>query len=199
MVQQWQSMQPAPAHPESAKALCSNSGHSRFISCTSVVCGCDLCRDSHTKTFYRALQCFLYDFWEQKECQISTDPQDVTDFLKLPAADGVSNCFHLSGEGGGRICIIHVALATSLLNSTEVSGTMQCWQQCSNWSTLCKAATSSLTVNSTDVSCSVPSSQDIVAQFAGSASCLTGRNSSLIMQLQQANVHGGQQRCQNSY
>jgi hypothetical protein len=46
--------------------------------------------------------------------------RDVADFAKQPAADGVSNCFHLIGDGGGRICIIHVALTSSLVNSTEV-------------------------------------------------------------------------------
>eukprot|EP00882_Tetradesmus_deserticola_P013284 GHRQ01014091.1.p1 GENE.GHRQ01014091.1~~GHRQ01014091.1.p1 ORF type:complete len:538 (+),score=152.89 GHRQ01014091.1:624-2237(+) len=78
--------------------------------------------DSHSKTLYRALQCFLYDFWGQSECKISTDPKDVQDFNKQPAADGVSNCFHLTGAGGGRVCIIHVALTSSLVNSTEVAG-----------------------------------------------------------------------------
>jgi hypothetical protein len=31
------------------------------------------CRDSHSKTLYRALQCFLLDFWDHQECQASTD------------------------------------------------------------------------------------------------------------------------------
>ncbi|KAF6252248.1 hypothetical protein COO60DRAFT_544594 [Scenedesmus sp. NREL 46B-D3] len=78
--------------------------------------------DSHSKTLYRALQCFLYDFWGQSECDISTDPKDVQDFSKQPAAAGVSNCFHLAGAGGGRVCIIHVALTSSLVNSAEVAG-----------------------------------------------------------------------------
>jgi hypothetical protein len=47
--------------------------------------------------------------------------RDVQDFSKQPAADGVSNCFHLTGAGGGRVCIIHTALTSSLVNSTEVS------------------------------------------------------------------------------
>ncbi|WIA23718.1 hypothetical protein OEZ85_000404 [Tetradesmus obliquus] len=78
--------------------------------------------DSHTKTLYRALQCFLFDFWNQKECKISTDPQDVADIAKQPAQEGVSNCFHLTGAGGGRICIISVALTSSLVNNTAVAG-----------------------------------------------------------------------------
>uniref|UniRef100_A0A383VEI9 Uncharacterized protein n=1 Tax=Tetradesmus obliquus TaxID=3088 RepID=A0A383VEI9_TETOB len=78
--------------------------------------------DSHTKTLYRALQCFLFDFWNQKECKISTDPQDVADIAKQPAQEGVSNCFHLTGSGGGRICIISVALTSSLVNNTAVAG-----------------------------------------------------------------------------
>jgi hypothetical protein len=48
-----------------------------FLKCLLLfaVCCLFVCRDSHTKTLYRALQCFLYDFWGQKECKISTDPQ----------------------------------------------------------------------------------------------------------------------------
>jgi hypothetical protein len=46
--------------------------------------------------------------------------RDVQDFSKQPGQDGVSNCFHLTGAGGGRVCLIHVALTSSLVNSTQV-------------------------------------------------------------------------------
>lgn len=80
-----------------------------------------LCSDSHSKTLYRALQCFLFDFWDHHECRVSTQPDDVAALLHQPAADGISNCFHLTGAGGGRVCMIHVVLATNLINNTQVN------------------------------------------------------------------------------
>jgi hypothetical protein len=45
-----------------------------LLHCSAVACVV-CCRDSHSKTLYRALQCFLFDFWGQSECKISTDPK----------------------------------------------------------------------------------------------------------------------------
>ena len=79
-------------------------------------------RDSHTKSLYRALQCFLIDFWKnQAECEASTDAQAVEQLKKLPVADGDSQCIQLRGPAGGRICIVHVVLGTSLVNNKQVS------------------------------------------------------------------------------
>jgi hypothetical protein len=81
-----------------------------------------LCRDSHTKTFYRALQCFMLDFWEnQAECESNSDASAVAQLQKLPVRPGDSQCIHLRGPSGGRICIVHVVLGSSLVNNKQVS------------------------------------------------------------------------------
>jgi hypothetical protein len=81
-------------------------------------------RDSHSKSLYRALQCFLLDFWDHTECTVGGSEDDAAALRALPASEGISNCFHLTGAGGGRVCMVHVVLATSLVNNTEAS-TMQ--------------------------------------------------------------------------
>jgi hypothetical protein len=83
-------------------------------------------RDSHAKTFYRALQCFLIDFWGQRECATTTDPELLQQLQQLPAAPGQTYCLHLTGALGGRVCLVHVVLGTSLLNSTEVRFKRSC-------------------------------------------------------------------------
>uniref|UniRef100_A0A383VEF6 Uncharacterized protein n=1 Tax=Tetradesmus obliquus TaxID=3088 RepID=A0A383VEF6_TETOB len=75
--------------------------------------------DSHSKVLYRALGCFLIDFHGQKECEPSSDAAAVQQLRKLPAAPGQSKCLHLLG--GGRICIVHAALGTALVNNKEVA------------------------------------------------------------------------------
>lgn len=72
--------------------------------------GLVICRDSHAKSLYRALQCFLLDFWNHQECESSPESWKVDQLLKLPAAPGQSYCFHLLGPGGGRVCVVHAVL-----------------------------------------------------------------------------------------
>ncbi|WIA44224.1 hypothetical protein OEZ86_010535 [Tetradesmus obliquus] len=75
--------------------------------------------DSHSKVLYRALGCFLIDFHGQKECEPSSDAAAVQQLRKLPAAPGQSKCLHLLD--GGRVCIVHAALGTALVNNKEVA------------------------------------------------------------------------------
>ncbi|WIA44222.1 hypothetical protein OEZ86_010534 [Tetradesmus obliquus] len=77
--------------------------------------------DSHSKTLYRALQCFLFDFWDQRECEASTSAADVAALYNLPAAPGQSKCFHLLGKGGGRVCMVHAVLGSSLVGNSQVA------------------------------------------------------------------------------
>jgi hypothetical protein len=80
-----------------------------------------VCRDSHSKTLYRALQCFLFDHWDQQECEASSVTSDVQQLYNLPAAPGQSKCFHLQGKGGGRVCMVHAVLGTSLVDNSQVA------------------------------------------------------------------------------
>uniref|UniRef100_A0A383VCQ2 Trichome birefringence-like N-terminal domain-containing protein n=1 Tax=Tetradesmus obliquus TaxID=3088 RepID=A0A383VCQ2_TETOB len=77
--------------------------------------------DSHSKTLYRALQCFLFDFWDQRECEASAAAADVQALYNLPAAPGQSKCFHLLGKGGGRVCMVHAVLGSSLVGNSQVA------------------------------------------------------------------------------
>jgi hypothetical protein len=77
--------------------------------------------DSHSKTFYRALQCFLIDFWDHTECQASPQDSFNAQLLRQPVKEGLNNCIHLLGDGGGRICMVEAVLGTNLVNNTEVS------------------------------------------------------------------------------
>lgn len=85
-----------------------------FSGCTVA----DHLRDSHSKTLYRALSCFLYDFWDQKECEASTDAAAVQQLYNLPLQPGASKCFHLFD--GGRVCVVYAVIGTSLANNNEV-------------------------------------------------------------------------------
>ncbi|KAF6266055.1 hypothetical protein COO60DRAFT_640959 [Scenedesmus sp. NREL 46B-D3] len=76
--------------------------------------------DSHSKTFYWALQCFLIDFWDHRECQASSLPEASMQLRRQPAKQGLSNCIHLLGRGGGRVCMVEAVLGTNLVNNTEV-------------------------------------------------------------------------------
>lgn len=76
------------------------------------------CRDSHSKSLYRALACFLFDFWNQKECEASTNAAAVQQLYKLPMQPGQSKCFHLLG--GGRVCVVYAVIGTSLTNNKQV-------------------------------------------------------------------------------
>lgn len=82
---------------------------------TPLPCAVLLYRDSHSKTMYRALQCFLLDFWNHKECEVGPDSNAVQQLYNLPAAPGQSKCFHLIGQGGGRVCMLHVVLGEYLV------------------------------------------------------------------------------------
>jgi hypothetical protein len=80
------------------------------------------CRDSHTKILYRSLQCFLIEFWENQEvCEASTDSWSVQALQRLPVAPGDSQCIHLRGSGGGRVCIVQAVLGSQLINNNQVS------------------------------------------------------------------------------
>lgn len=80
--------------------------------------------DSHAKAMYKALQCFLIDFWNHQECETSTDSSAVSQLFNLPERSGFQKCLHLLGPGGGRICIVEVVLGTSFVGSKQVS----CWE-----------------------------------------------------------------------
>jgi hypothetical protein len=80
------------------------------------------CSDSHAKSLYKALQCFLIDFWNHQECETSSDSGAVSQLFNLPERSGFQKCLHLMGPGGGRICIVEVVLGTSFANSDRVSG-----------------------------------------------------------------------------
>jgi hypothetical protein len=66
------------------------------------------CSDSHSKALYKALQCFLLDFWNHQECRTSPDWDAQEQLYNLPAAKGQSKCIHLFN--GGRICMVHAVL-----------------------------------------------------------------------------------------
>jgi hypothetical protein len=80
-------------------------------------------RDSHTKSFYRALQCFLIDAWDNQQqlCETSQDAYAVQELRNLPVRAGESQCLHLAGVGGGRICVVFVVLGDALVNNNNVS------------------------------------------------------------------------------
>jgi hypothetical protein len=78
------------------------------------------CRDSHARFFYRALQCFLFDFWSQQECQATLDSVANAQLADMPAAPGGAYCFHLLGPASGRVCMVHVVLGTSLVENPQV-------------------------------------------------------------------------------
>eukprot|EP00775_Hariotina_reticulata_P004106 gene4106-4352_t len=79
--------------------------------------------DSHTKSFYRALQCFLIDAWDNQQqlCETSQDAYAVQELRNLPVRAGESQCLHLSGIGGGRICVVFVVLGDALVNNNNVA------------------------------------------------------------------------------
>ena len=76
--------------------------------------------DSHSKQLYRALQCFLIDFWPgQAECAVSASRGDVARLDDLPTRPGETKCFNVLG--GGRVCQVHNVLGDSLLDNKNVS------------------------------------------------------------------------------
>jgi hypothetical protein len=83
-------------------------------------CALAVCRDSHSKSLYKALQCFLIDFWNHQECETSTDTTAVSQLFNLPERSGFQKCLHLLGPGGGRICIVEVVLGTSFVGNSQV-------------------------------------------------------------------------------
>lgn len=80
--------------------------------------------DSHSKAMYKALQCFLIDFWGQDgnhgECETSTDAAAVQQLFNLPERSGYQKCLHLTGPGGGRICFVEVVLGTSFVGNSKI-------------------------------------------------------------------------------
>lgn len=78
--------------------------------------------DSFMKQTYRALTCFLIDFWDHQECEPHTNPATVQELQTLPVEKGQSKCFHLQGPQGGRVCFVHAVLGTSLTANREVAG-----------------------------------------------------------------------------
>jgi hypothetical protein len=77
--------------------------------------------DSHAKALYKALQCFLIDFWNHQECETSTDSGAVSQLFNLPERSGFQKCLHLMGPGGGRICIVEVVLGTSFVGNDKIA------------------------------------------------------------------------------
>jgi hypothetical protein len=47
-------------------------------------------------------------------------PDYNSQLLQQPVKEGLNNCFHLLGQGGGRICMVEAVLGTNLVNNTEV-------------------------------------------------------------------------------
>ena len=74
--------------------------------------------DSHTKQLFRALQCFLYDFWDGQECKAAADEALVRDLDNLPAMPGESKCIHLAGNS--RVCRLGVVLGSSLAGNAAL-------------------------------------------------------------------------------
>lgn len=80
--------------------------------------------DSHSKAMYKALQCFLIDFWgdaNHGECETSTDASAVQQLFNLPERSGFQKCLHLRGPGGGRICFVEVVLGTSFVGNSKIA------------------------------------------------------------------------------
>jgi hypothetical protein len=77
--------------------------------------------DSHAKAFYKAIQCFLIDFWNHQECETSTDSGATSQLFNLPERSGFQKCLHLMGPGGGRICIVEVVLGTSFVDNNKIA------------------------------------------------------------------------------
>lgn len=73
------------------------------------------------KQTYRALTCFLIDFWDHQECEPHTNPATVQQLQTLPVEKGQSKCFNLAGPQGGRVCFVHAVLGTSLVANPDVS------------------------------------------------------------------------------
>ncbi|WIA19825.1 hypothetical protein OEZ85_005733 [Tetradesmus obliquus] len=77
--------------------------------------------DSHARTFYRAMQCFLMDFWSHQECKPSMDDAANAALANMPVVPGGANCFHLTEVAGGRVCVVHSVKGTNLLNNPKVA------------------------------------------------------------------------------
>lgn len=74
--------------------------------------------DSHTKQLFKSLTCFMYDFWDGRDCKVSPDDYLVKQLDTLPMMPGESKCLHLLGET--RICRVGSVLGSSLLNNPAV-------------------------------------------------------------------------------
>jgi hypothetical protein len=53
-------------------------------------------------------------------CEASTDSWAVQALQRLPVEPGDSQCIHLRGPGGGRVCIVQVVLGSQLVGNSQV-------------------------------------------------------------------------------
>jgi hypothetical protein len=89
------------------------------------------CSDSHTKNTFSALRCFMLDFWDhnQGECQASSIQLLQQQLEKAALRGHIYNtpprCLHLIG--GGRICLVHSPIGTTLLNSDPYVSSGRIW------------------------------------------------------------------------
>lgn len=78
------------------------------------------CSDSHTKNMFNAMRCLLIDFWDHNvgECAASNIMQLQQQLEKAALRGHIYNtpprCLHLFG--GGRVCLVHSPMGTTLLN-----------------------------------------------------------------------------------
>jgi hypothetical protein len=78
------------------------------------------CRDSHIKSLYLAFGCYFYEFWNRRECHVSTDKQVVKKLFSSWEGEAIqASCMHLPGQT--RICLIKGVLGTSLAYNSKVS------------------------------------------------------------------------------
>lgn len=74
--------------------------------------------DSHTKQLFKSLQCFLYDFWDGRECKVTPDEALVAQLDAMPMMHGETKCMHLAGDT--RVCRIGAVLGSSLVANPQV-------------------------------------------------------------------------------
>ncbi|KAF8066185.1 Wdr54 [Scenedesmus sp. PABB004] len=77
--------------------------------------------DSHSQYVYRALGCFLLDFWDHRECEVAPNATLAAQLQDLPYSSKVTNCIHLLGPAGGRVCMVPTVVGTLLANSSQVA------------------------------------------------------------------------------
>jgi len=65
------------------------------------------------------MNCFMYDFWDGKDCKVSADEELHHQLNALPRMAGEVRCIHLMGDT--RICRVHAVLGTTLINNPAVA------------------------------------------------------------------------------